>query len=214
MSEASRRRFTLADLMMLVAVVGLSFGLIMQMIGFQSRSQGCRASCLNNQRQVGLAMLGHLNAHGHFPNSVTWGEPSGGADAGTIILNYERDDLSPLPGASHPLHDVGPLHSWVVDLLPYMDQQSLANDFDRDRAWDSTAMDPSTGISNLLISTSDIGILTCPSDDTTIPGEGNLSYVVNSGFNRWWYSTSGWDGAASPPRTDRTGPIDRATPFL
>ena len=33
--------------------------------------------------------------------------------------------------------------------------------------------------------------------DTVIPGEGNLTYVCNSGFNRWWYSPSAWNAVSA-----------------
>ncbi len=207
MSDHPRRQFTLSNLMMLIAVVGISLAMVTQW-SYQVRFTGCGPSCQNNQRQVGLALQGYLNAHNRLPNSVTWGEPAGFSDSETILLNYENNDLAPPPGQSHPEHDVGPLYSWVVDILPYMDQQSLYNDFDRKQAWDSTKANPDGTTNNLWLSSAGIGILVCPRDDTIIPNAGNLTYVVNSGFNRWWYSKNGWNGTANPPRTDPNGRID------
>src|SRR5205085_5483469 len=63
---------------------------------------------------------------------------------------------------------------------------------------------PSVGSSannNLTVSSTSIPSLMCPDDSTNIAGQGNLSYVCNSGFNRAWFSTSGWDGTATPPAT-------------
>ena len=201
MSEPHGRQFTLANLMALIAAVGLMMGLVLT-FATEARVTSRRTWCINNQRQIGLGFQGYLYAHEALPNAVTWGERADAETSGSIIPAYERNDLDPAPGAVHPDHAVGPLRSWVIDVLPYVEQQKIYNDFDRTRPWD----DPAN--SNRLISAIDIGILSCPKDDTLIEGRGNLSYVVNMGFNRWWYSDRGWDGAASPPRTGRRKAID------
>ena len=94
----------------------------------------------------------------------------------------------------------------MVDILPYIDQQGLYNSYNRNQPYYSTAVNG--GTNNRTISSTGIGILSCPNDDTIVSGEGNLSYVVNSGFNRSWFSTNGWDSTAPPPRPATSAPID------
>src|SRR6185312_16036022 len=80
--------------------------------------------------------------------------------------------------------------SWIVDILPYLDQADMAN------AWDKSLpyFSPTTTISNQppngFISNTAIAILRCPDDINAQPNVGNLSYVVNGGFALWNSSAS------------------------
>ena len=203
-SRARRSAFTLIELLVVIAIIGVLVGLLLPAIG-SAREAGRQAQCMNNQRQVGLGLLGYFNAKNSFPNSVTWGEPTAGATP--VAINYETNSLN-TSGTSYDAagsglaagltYDVGPLYTWVVDILPYIDSQTLYNDYNRNQVYFSTA---GTTTNNFTIGNTDIGILSCPDDDTVIQQAGNLSYVVNSGFNRWWYSTNGWNGQGSPAAT-------------
>ena len=95
-----------------------------------------------------------------------------------------RGPFSPPRRPANVAPDSGPLKSWVVDILPYIDANDLANAWNHDTGYLSTSSD-SASPSNLAICTKAIGVLTCPDDLTVQPGQGNLSYVVNVGFSRW-----------------------------
>lgn len=69
-------------------------------------------------------------------------------------------------------------HSWVVDLLPWIDQRNISDRWDKNR--------PISDPVNAPLAQTHIPVLTCPMDISvqTRPGEthGDLSYVVNGGI--------------------------------
>jgi prepilin-type processing-associated H-X9-DG protein len=94
-----------------------------------------------------------------------------------------------------------PMYSWVVPILPYIDNQELFNQwtgFNSTYAaafYDPTIY-PSNVVSNLQIASTDIGVLVCPDDNTTVKGQGNLSYVVNGGFTIYQAWGMGWTNSS------------------
>lgn len=67
----------------------------------------------------------------------------------------------------------GQYHNWVVAVLPRLERSDIHSQWDFDKPYD----DPS----NKALSRSQLNILICPDDSSTVPGQGNLSYVVNGG---------------------------------
>ncbi len=72
-----------------------------------AREAARRAQCVNNLKQIGLAMHNYLSANNCFP-----------------------------PGAITDA-DGKPLLSWRVSILPFIEQQGLYEEFHRDEPWDS-----------------------------------------------------------------------------
>jgi prepilin-type processing-associated H-X9-DG protein len=144
-------------------------------------------------RQLGLALINFSSTKHHFPNAGTFhDDPAlhGGDPAKSTIYASIVD-----PGK---LSDGGVswLHSWVVDILPYLDQTDLANAWDKTVPyWWPTEM-ISGQPSNDRLSNTRLGILRCPDDPKVTTGRGNLSYVVNGGFTRWPAIPVGWAGSS------------------
>jgi prepilin-type processing-associated H-X9-DG protein len=109
------------------------------------------------------------------------------------------------------------MYSWVVPILPYLDNQELYNQWTffytqgtttlAANYFDGFAGSPaylaSGTASNWKIGNTAIGILRCPDDNTYQANQGNLSYVVNGGFALWHVVPYGWagsqiDGSAIP----------------
>jgi len=143
-------------------------------------------------------MIGFLNAKNFYPNAGTYGElPAAVTSAnpqnsvifgmlGTPAQFNGAPAVTFSPANGLP-NDTGPLYSWVVDILPYIDQQSYYNDYNRNRVYFSTYRtgDDTSKPTNDTVANTAIASLTCPEDITTHTGAGNLSYVVNGGFQRW-----------------------------
>ncbi|MGA2255251.1 MAG: DUF1559 domain-containing protein [Thermoguttaceae bacterium] len=95
-----RAAFTLVELLVVITIIGMLMALLMPAIS-AAREQGRRATCTNNQRQVGLAMLAYESSHKSFPGwRNTVGTLSGTTTGSTtaswltmLLPNLERNDL-------------------------------------------------------------------------------------------------------------------------
>jgi prepilin-type N-terminal cleavage/methylation domain-containing protein/prepilin-type processing-associated H-X9-DG protein len=217
---ASRRRgFTLIELVVVILIIGVLIGLFIPFVG-RSGKVAKRMQCSSNIRNVGLALQGYLNTKGYYPNAGTFREPTAAPPATWTqpsIIGGCFTEVTGIPfwhpsfaGGGGDGVDAGPMRSWVVDILPYLDAQDLANAWNIDRAYGSRYVDTKKSPgrqSNAEIASNAIDVLTCYEDTTVVPGQGNLSYVVNGGFSRWWYDpTLGWTGRADGGADSTTGP--------
>jgi prepilin-type processing-associated H-X9-DG protein len=202
MDSYPRFGLRLIDLMALVLLVGLGFGLLLPALN--PRCSYCRRTqCQNNLRQLGLGLLGYSNARNRFPNAATFfDDPAvhGGDPTKSTIFRAINNPAS-------FARDPGPLRgSWIVEILPFIDNQELYNAWDLDRSYlDTTSSGPDRP-SNAQIATTSIGILRCPYDQTSEPNQGNLSYAVNGGFSRWPAIPVGWSAGLGDGQS-KNGPV-------
>jgi prepilin-type N-terminal cleavage/methylation domain-containing protein/prepilin-type processing-associated H-X9-DG protein len=203
-----RSGFTLIELLVVISIIGVLVGILLPAIQ-AAREAGRRTQCQSNMHNLGLGILGYVNAFGNFP-------PAG-------VISDDPKKLNPPPPPIDVPRNQGivswhdptltpnglevPLYNWVVEILAFIDQQDLAN------AWNKNGTDASGNMiplsylsldspgpgqpSNYHIGSTSLGVLRCPDDLTAQPGQGNLSYVVNGGFSLWTALPIGWTGSAT-----------------
>ena len=101
--------FTLVELLVVIAIITILVVLLLPAIQ-SAREAARRVQCLNNLKQIGLALLAYHDASGSFPPGSHWNRAAG-ADPDRV--NEER--LS---------------ENWVILILPFMEEQALYDRFD------------------------------------------------------------------------------------
>jgi prepilin-type N-terminal cleavage/methylation domain-containing protein/prepilin-type processing-associated H-X9-DG protein len=217
-SRRRRRGFTLIELLVVISIIGILVGLLLPAVN-SAREAGRRTQCQNNLRNIGLGILNYVNSKNSFPGAGTFAE-----DATTDVVTPDPT-TSVIVGYINGKATRGvPMYSWVVPILPYIDNQELYNQwtfFGSDAKGNPLAMPyfdgypsgqsldaqhPAGQATNWKIGNTAIGILRCPDDSSYQPDQGNLSYVVNGGFALWHAAPIGWagsqiDGQAGPITT-------------
>ena len=121
------------------------------------------------------------------------------------------------------------MYSWVVPILPYLDNQELYNQW---TMFTNVAGAPAavpyydgfvTGsiiatlspgqASNYKLGKTALKILQCPDDNTVQVSQGNLSYVVNGGFALWHADPFGWVPSATDGQGAPSAPSNWANAF-
>jgi prepilin-type N-terminal cleavage/methylation domain-containing protein len=98
-----RSGFTLLELLVVIAILGALIAMLLPAVQ-ASRETGRRTVCLNNLKQVSLALLSHHTSHQRFP-SGGWGHEWVGVPG--------RGSRESQPGG------------WIYNILPYLDQPGL-----------------------------------------------------------------------------------------
>jgi prepilin-type N-terminal cleavage/methylation domain-containing protein len=113
------RAFTLVELLVVIAVIGILVSLILPAV-FSTREASRRVNCTNNLRQIGLALQHcHESTESFPPGGIEWRPPN----------DPSKRQLA-----------------WCVFLLPYLEQQTLYDQLDLSQAFDSPANAPAAAM--------------------------------------------------------------------
>jgi len=105
MQVFKRRGFTIIELLVVIAIIGLLSALLLPAVQ-AARESARRTQCVNNLKQMGLALQNFHGAHQHLPSS-------------------RREPIVGTPVR----------HGWLIYLLPFFEQQSLFDRYDFSVSW-------------------------------------------------------------------------------
>jgi prepilin-type N-terminal cleavage/methylation domain-containing protein/prepilin-type processing-associated H-X9-DG protein len=134
-----RRRiggFTLVELLVVIAIIGILIALLLPAVQ-AAREAARRSQCVNNAKQLGLAVHEYHDSFKVFPpGSIRWPEWAGNT--------WETSHIN-----------------WVARVLPYIEQQNIYDqiEFSDTRPWQSDPSKP-----GYLLRRIEIASVRCPSD--------------------------------------------------
>jgi len=137
----SRRGFTLIELLVVIAIIAVLIALLLPAVQ-SAREAARRAQCVNNLKQLGLAVHNYHSTFNCLPAETMWmGATYGNGAANSGSWGWNA--------------------SWPVCLLPNLEQSPLYNAYNHGFGPDA----PGNQGPNTTVTFTAIGFLLCPSDN-------------------------------------------------
>jgi prepilin-type N-terminal cleavage/methylation domain-containing protein/prepilin-type processing-associated H-X9-DG protein len=179
-----RRGFTLIELLVVIAIIAVLIALLLPAVQ-AAREAARRSQCVNNLKQMGLAVANYESANGVYPIG---------------IVQYNPGDTA----AGCANNGMGRGHTLFTMILPFMEQSAVYNAINQSYPAGSSGgaqyygVDPGTVQTTALSAI--INAYICPSDIVRTPGSGRptditepysaTSYAASFGtwdVWHWWF---------------------------
>ncbi len=161
------RGFTLIELLVVIAIIAVLIALLLPAVQ-AAREAARRSQCVNNLKQLGLAMHNYHDTLGTFPIGVIG-----------IRSPYLTNGNYPLGTSTNNRR------TWAFMILPFLEQGTMYNAINF-----SLPYNPPAGAANNTVSESLIAAYLCPSDPNTNQIDQNNrregNFVVNWGNTSWY----------------------------
>jgi prepilin-type N-terminal cleavage/methylation domain-containing protein/prepilin-type processing-associated H-X9-DG protein len=153
-ADRSRRGFTLIELLVVIAIIAILIALLLPAVQ-AAREAARRLQCVNNLKQLGLALQNYHSSVGSFPIGQSWGIT---ATAGTYAGN---------PWSAHS------------QMLSFLEQGTVYNAINF--VWAPATSGNQAFFTNSTVLFTQISAFICPSDglSPTIVAAGNLNFNCN-----------------------------------
>src|SRR5262245_20416444 len=106
MSSRPRKAFTLIELLVVIAIIAILIGLLLPAVQ-KIREAANRMKCSNNLKQIGLGIHNYHDVHEGMPPAWKYEPPS------------------------PPTRPTGTIESWSFNILPYMEQDNIFWQYNR-----------------------------------------------------------------------------------
>jgi prepilin-type N-terminal cleavage/methylation domain-containing protein/prepilin-type processing-associated H-X9-DG protein len=165
-----RRGFTLIELLVVIAIIAVLIALLLPAVQ-AAREAARRAQCMNNLKQLGLAIANYESANNCYPSGTIYG--FNGGSPGAICTS---------PGFGNNCQNT----PWFLLMLPYIEQGTLYNSFNASMGMEGPSISglPGGFILNSTVYTTKIASFQCPSDNVS-------TYTMSTLFQLPFSATKG-----------------------
>ena len=167
------RAFTLIELLVVISIIGILTALLLPAVQ-SAREAARRAQCVNNLKQMGLAMHNYHNAINTFPPGY---------------IDYQNNSNFT------PDLDMGPGWGWAAMLLPHLEQGPLYNAINFSLGI-TVSTNPASAANNTAVLTS-LSVFQCPSDgynpQPCVLYDITRTFVIATVAHSNYAATSGWE---------------------
>ncbi len=139
-NSESSRGFTLIELLVVISIIGVLVALLLPAVQ-SAREAARRAQCVNNLKQIGVALFNYESSTGVFPPGY---------------IDYQNNS------ANTPDLDMGPGWGWAAMVLPFLEQQPLYNSINFSLGI-TVVSNPANAANSTAVVTS-LLVFQCPSD--------------------------------------------------
>ena len=165
-SRRQRPAFTLIELLVVISMIGVLIALLLPAVQ-AAREAARRAQCVNNLKQIGVALHNYESSVGAFPPGY---------------IDYQTNPINT------PDLDMGTGWGWAAHSLPFIEQQPLYNAINFSL--------PIISPSNSTICTTALSVFQCPSDGNQRPcvlWDSTFSNPIATVPHSNYAAVSGWE---------------------
>ena len=157
-SRSKRPGFTLIELLVVIAIIAVLIALLLPAVQ-AAREAANRAQCVNNMKQIGLAIHNYISVNDSIPPAGSWtGSPAAPANF-AYSAPYPGNNMGYLmqgPPPGNPMNA-----GMIVRLFPFMERQVEANAFNFALA---NTINTNTWGQNATVMYTQVNSFLCPSD--------------------------------------------------